>query len=65
VGQSIADLDMPALAAACKQVFAADPAFDGVSTVSIAAQGPVVAINLGLYVTGQDLPISLAIEVKR
>jgi hypothetical protein len=65
VGQSIADLDINALAIACKQVFAADPAFDGVSTVSIAAQGPVVAINLGLYVKGQDLPISLAIEVKR
>ena len=64
-GQSIADLDMPALSSACKQLFAGDPAFDGVSTVSIAAQGPVVAINLGLYVTGQDLPISLAIEVKR
>ena len=65
VGQSIADLDINALSDACKQVFAADPAFDGVSTVSIAAQGPTVAINLGLYVTGQDLPISLAIEVKR
>jgi hypothetical protein len=65
VGQSIADLDINSLASACKQVFAADPAFDGVSTVSIAVQGPTVAINLGLYVKGQDLPISLSIEVKR
>lgn len=65
VGQSVADLDINALSTACKDVFAADPAFDGVSTVSIAVQGPVVAINLGLYVKGQDLPISLAIEVKR
>jgi hypothetical protein len=64
-GQSIADLDVNALATACQEVFTSDPAFDGVSTVSIGVQGPTVAINLGLYVKGQDLPISLAIEVKR
>ena len=65
IGQSIADLDLEGLSSACRGVFAADPAFDGVSTVSIAVQGPTVAINLGIYVKGQDLPISLAIEVKR
>lgn len=64
-GQSIADLDIQDLASACKELFAADPAFNGVSAVSIAAAGPVVNISLGLYVQGQDLPISLAIEVKK
>jgi hypothetical protein len=65
IGQSIADLDVNGLADACKNLFTADPAFDGVSTLALKVQGPVVSINLGLFVKGQDLPLSLAINVKR
>jgi hypothetical protein len=65
IGQSIADLDVNSLADACKNLFTADPAFDGVSTLALKVQGPVVSINLGLFVKGQDLPLSLAINVKR
>jgi hypothetical protein len=65
LGQSVADLDVKDLASACQNLFTGDTAFEGVTSVSVSQAGPAVNISLGLYVTGQDLPISLAIQVKR
>jgi hypothetical protein len=65
IGQSIADLTAKDLAAATKDLFAGDPAFDGITSVVLSQKGPVVDLKLGLYVTNQESPISLALEVKR
>ena len=65
IGQSIADLDMGGLRTACQNVFANDSAFNGLSSVKISQKGPVVSIGIGLFVTGQDTPISLSIDIKK
>ncbi len=65
VGSSVADLDPNALKNACRDIFADDPAFNGVVGTSIALNGPTLNIGLSLSVTGQDLPISLTFAVKR
>lgn len=65
VGQSVADLDLKQLKSAVTNLFSDDPAFSGVINTSISQTGGVVQIGIGLQVAGQDLPISLTVQVKR
>lgn len=62
VGQSLADMSASDLADISKTLFADDPAFNAVNTISVVNQGPAVSIALGLDVVGQEQPISVAIQ---
>jgi hypothetical protein len=65
VGMSVADLDIQELKAAVGDIFASDPDFQGVTTVSVQQNAATLQIGLGLAVTGQKYPLSLAFQVKR
>jgi hypothetical protein len=65
VGSSVADLDMPELKSAVADIFTSDPSFDGTTSVSVLENGATLQIGLGLSVTGQKHPISVAFQVRR
>lgn len=65
VGVSTADLDTKQMLATLQDMFRSDPAFSGVSGVSILKSGPSVRVAMTVAVTGTNQTIPLTVDIKR
>lgn len=65
VGASTADLDAHQMLATLEDMFKNDPAFSGVSGVSILKTGPAIRVAMSVGIAGTNQTIPLTVDIRR
>lgn len=65
VGQSTVDMDVNQLIAACRDLFADDPAYVGVTGASVTKRGPVAQVSLAVSIAGLDQTIPITVNIQQ